>query len=62
MIDMLTPLGPTVQMIQIPADSFYAPYWLVNVALIAIFAIGVGTGYGWKNIWRRIWEYAILVC
>ena len=69
MTDMLTPItptlnavGPTIQVMMVPAGSFYAPYWLVNVGIVFVFVLGMATAYGWKKIARRVWEYAILGC
>lgn len=71
MTDMLTPItptlnaiGPTIQVMTVPAGSFFAPYWLVNIGIVIVFIFGMVTAYGWmtgwKNVWRRVWEYVVL--
>lgn len=42
----------------IPASSFYAPYWVLNLMLFGVFMagliIGIGSTYGWRQLYFRI--------
>ena len=51
-------IDPNIQTVIIPATSFYAPYWVLNLMLFATFIIGLiigfGSVYGWKRLFFRI--------
>ena len=42
----------------IPADYFYCPYWLLNIGGFLIFIlgfiVGIGSIYGWRKLFFRI--------
>lgn len=46
------------QTLLIPSDYFFCPYWVLNVALFGLFLlgflIGIGSVYGWKQLFFRI--------
>lgn len=54
---LITP-DRTLDLITIPANYFYCPYWVLNVALFLIFVlgliIGIGSIYGWKKLFLQI--------
>ena len=42
----------------IPAEYFYCPYWLLNIGGFLIFIlgfiVGIGSIYGWRKLFFRI--------
>lgn len=50
--------GVSENILVIPADYFYCPYWLLNIGGICLFLlgvfIGIGSVFGWKRLFFRI--------
>jgi hypothetical protein len=48
----------TQDVILVPAESFFCPYWMINTGGFLLFMagiiIGVGSVYGWKKLFFRI--------
>jgi hypothetical protein len=54
----LSASAPGTDCILIPAGSFFCPYWMLDLAIILIFwlglIIGFGSAFGWKQLYFRI--------
>jgi hypothetical protein len=50
--------GVSENILVIPADYFYCPYWLLNIGGFLIFILGfiagIGSIYGWKKLFFKI--------
>jgi hypothetical protein len=50
--------GVSENILVIPADYFYCPYWLLNIGGFLIFIlgffVGIGSIYGWRKLFFRI--------
>lgn len=59
MIDPTIP-GTSVQLISIPAEYFYCPYWLLDLFLVGMFVAGIIAGavavWGPQETRRKIWN------
>ncbi len=56
MIDELT--APAIQMMQIPANYYFSPWWVLGVLLFGMFVLGMTWGMmavvGWKEFVQKI--------
>ncbi|WOF15998.1 hypothetical protein F1737_04410 [Methanoplanus sp. FWC-SCC4] len=45
-------------LIVISANSFYCPYWFLNLSLFSVFLLGLiigfGSVYGWKQLFFKL--------
>ena len=50
--------GVSENILVIPADYFYCPYWLLNIGGFLIFIlgfiVGIGSIYGWRKLFFKI--------
>ncbi len=56
MIDELT--APAIQMMQIPANYYFSPWWVLGLMLFGMFIVGMiygmGAAIGWKVFVQKI--------
>lgn len=56
MIDELT--APAIQMMQIPANYYFSPWWVLGTLLFGMFIVGMiwgmGVMIGWKEFVQKI--------
>jgi len=50
--------GVSENILVIPAEYFYCPYWLLNIGGFLIFIlgfiVGIGSIYGWRKLFFKI--------